>query len=329
MRPAHRCMIVFCMMSLSAPVLAAQEQQEQYENLQVLPQGISRRALSRIMLENLRGLGLPRRQNQGCLYCHVGDMERPVDTWDFASDEKRTKRTARVMLAMVSEINGQYIASLDDRVAPGFRVSCYTCHAGRTDPRPLPDVLWAAYRTGGIDSAVGRYRSLRQRYLGADAYDFRVGVLSGVAIQMADSARYDDALALAALNVEFHPDARRALGTQIHLRLERIAVEQSVDDALTAYDTQRAAMPAMSIPGLLDGLGWRLYRRGSQEDALAVFRRNIELFPDQYIPNESLADALWFHGERETAIGMYEHWLERHPDHEMARRRLVNLRAGG
>ncbi len=41
----------------------------------------------------------------------------------------------------------------------------------------------------------------------------------------------------------------------------------------------------------------------------------------------SLADALWFSGERATAIQMYEDWLERHPDHPMARRRLTNLKS--
>ena len=68
-----------------------------------------------------------------------------------------------------------------------------------------------------------------------------------------------------------------------------------------------------------------LYRRDRQDDALAVFRRNHQQFPEEYIPNESLADALWDQGERETAIEMFEAWLERHPDHAMARRRLATL----
>ena len=63
-----------------------------------------------------------------------------------------------------------------------------------------------------------------------------------------------------------------------------------------------------------------------QADAILVFRRNLQHFPDEYIPNESLADALWIHGERETGIRMFEEWLERHPDHDMARRRLATLR---
>ena len=51
------------------------EQDAQYQNLQVLSAGASRGELSEAMLENLRGLGLPRRDGEGCLYCHVGDFD--------------------------------------------------------------------------------------------------------------------------------------------------------------------------------------------------------------------------------------------------------------
>jgi len=37
---------------------------------------------------------------------------------------------------------------------PETKVSCGTCHAGRTDPRRLPDVLWEAYEKDGIDDAI-------------------------------------------------------------------------------------------------------------------------------------------------------------------------------
>jgi len=82
-------------------------------------------------------------------------------------------------------------------------------------------------------------------------------------------------------------------------------------------------------PAVLDGLGWGLYRSGLQEDAVFLFRRNLEAFPDRYIPNESLADALWIMGDHETPLQMYEDWLERNPDHAMARRLLTTLKAGG
>ncbi len=77
---------------------------------------------------------------------------------------------------------------------------------------------------------------------------------------------------------------------------------------------------------MLDALGWRLSRRDRHDDAIEVFRKNFAGYPDQYVPNESLADALNIAGDRDTAIRMFEDWLRRNPDHAMARRRLTNLR---
>ena len=85
--------------------------------------------------------------------------------------------------------------------------------------------------------------------------------------------------------------------------------------------------PRVSTQRFSTGVGWGLYRRDRRDDALAVSRRNRQQFPEEYIPNESLADALWFQGERETAIEMFEAWLEGHPDHAMARRRLPTLKS--
>ena len=305
----------------------AQDREESFKNLHVLPEGISRRELNRAMLGNLRGLGLPRRQNQGCLFCHVGDMEQPSRDWDYASDEKATKRKARVMMAMVAEINNRHLAELDDRVAPDLRVTCYTCHAGRTDPRPLPAVLMASYEVGGIDSAITRYHALRARYFGGDAYDFRVGVLAGLATQFANNGSYDDALALAATNAEVFPDDPRARGTWILVGLERTLQEEGVPSALAEYDRVKTGeYAAIVTAGMLDALGWRLSRRDRHDDAIEVFRKNFAEYPDQYVPNESLADALNIAGDRDTAIRMFEDWLRRNPDHAMARRRLTNLR---
>lgn len=292
-----------------------------YENLQVLPQDVSRDELTRAMLANLSGLGLPRRQSEGCLYCHVGHMEQPSDTWDWASDAKPAKVKARAMMAMVNDINLEHLAKLDARIEPAVTVSCHTCHSGRTDPRSLDDVLRAAYRDGGIDAAIRRYRELQQRYFGSDAYDFRVGVVAGVAFELAAEGAYDEAIALA----ELHGDEPAGRQIWMQLRLGRTVQQSGIEATLAEFDDMRASEGV--APGLLDGLGWGLYRRGEHQQALAVFRHNREQFPDEYIPNESLADALWDQGEHDAAIAIFEAWLATHPDHAMARRRLATLRS--
>ena len=303
--------------------------QPPYENLQVLPADISRSQLNEIMLGNLRGLGLRRLAGEGCLYCHVGDLERPRTEWDYASDAKPMKEKARVMLAMVQAINDEYLERLDHRLDEGFTVTCATCHAGRTDPRPLPNVLWAAYEAGGIDSATARYRGLRERYFGSDAYDFRVSVLPAIAMRMANNGTIDDAIALAALNIEANPGVASAEAAWAVFRMERIIDEEGVDAALVELQRMESEISTEAMsPGLLDGLGWRLWRSDRQPQAIAIIEANYLRFPDEYVPNESMAFILSDQGEQDRAEAILERWLEKYPDHARARRLLTNMRGG-
>lgn len=61
--------------------------------------------------------------NVRCEFCH--------NTHDFASDQKRTKRTARKMMRMLLAID-------KDNFRGHTVVSCYTCHAGYHRPVPAP-----------------------------------------------------------------------------------------------------------------------------------------------------------------------------------------------
>lgn len=311
----------------SSNVTSLQEEFE-FQNLQVLPSDTSRDAVLDVMLTNLEGLGLPRRDGEGCLYCHVGAPDTPRQEWDYASDEKVAKRKARRMMAMVQEINERHLEALESRVDTGFRVTCATCHAGRTDPRPLTDLLQSEYEAGGVDALLGRYRELRERYYAADAYDFRPGVLSSLAGTLVDEGGFDDALAVAEFNARLHPEDASVNATVILLDLRREYQVGGVEAVLAGYARIASGARARWVSyRVLDALGWGLSRRDQKADALALFRSNLDLFPDEYIPHESLADALYFdQSDIDRAIEIYAGWLERHPDHEVARRRLMNLR---
>ncbi len=310
--------------ALDHRTIAAQE--ERYRNLEVLPADISRDELNEIMLANLRGLGLPRLGGEGCLFCHEGDMDTPRDQWDYASDAKPTKAKARVMLAMVRAINEQYLAELDHRVDAHLQVTCATCHAGRTDPRPLPTVLQAAYATGGIDSLVARYRGLRERYFGADAYDFRTGTLIGVAVGLADRGAIDDAIAVAALNADVNANDRVSQQAWVQLTLERTIDAQGVDAALRQLEAMSSELrTGVYGPDLLNNLGWRLMRSNRQAKAVALFEENFRRFPGEYIPLETMA-FVFADSQPERAFALLEGWLAEHPDHDRGRQLLINLR---
>ena len=299
-----------------------------YTNLHVLPKDVSRRELVNAMLENLRGLGLRRNRNEGCLYCHVGEFGQPTETWDFASDEKPAKQKARVMMGMVAAINCQHLTELPEGSRPPMRVSCYTCHAGRTNPRPLADVLLQIYDESGLDATTARYRELYQRYYAADAYDFRVGTLPALAARLADRQAFDDAIGLLQLNLEFFSDAPAAHSYLAGLRLERTLVESGVTATLDRFHTLRSEDATGFSFALLDGLGWRHFRKGRRQDAIQLFQLNREQYPENYVTTESLGDAFEISGDIPNAIRAYAAWVERHPEHERGAERLEQLRSG-
>lgn len=299
-----------------------------YENLKVLPHDISPSELNQAMLENLRGLGLRRLAGEGCLLCHVGDLETPRTEWDYASDAKPMKEKARVMMAMTKAINEKFLGTLETRVDPSFRVTCMTCHTGRTDPRPLVDVLWSTYEADGIDGASEKYRNLRERYLGSKAYDFRDHILPGLALYMANQGKIDDAIELMALNVEANPESASARRKWISLRLERIVGEKGVEEALAELDRMEPTLdPGVVTPAVLDLVAWRLNRTDRQAQGHALIEANLAKFLEEYIPHESMAFILSSTDRKEEAFALLEKWIEIHPDHDRAKRLLINLRA--
>ncbi len=66
-----------------------------------------------------------------CEYCHT--RRTATGELDYVSDDNPAKQTARVMIAMLNEINTKYLAQLDDQKY-AVLVSCGNCHRGQTDP---------------------------------------------------------------------------------------------------------------------------------------------------------------------------------------------------
>ncbi|HEY6046953.1 MAG TPA: c-type cytochrome [Pyrinomonadaceae bacterium] len=62
-----------------------------------------------------------------CNFCHVNKNGQ----WDYASDEKPEKGTAREMIRMVLDLRKQKFTGADE-------ISCYTCHRGLNHPISVP-----------------------------------------------------------------------------------------------------------------------------------------------------------------------------------------------
>jgi len=69
----------------------------------------------------------------------------------------------------------------------------------------MTDVLAQTMADGGLDATIAKYRELRENY-GSHTFDFTAGTLNGFATGLAREDKFDEALALMDLNVEYNPD---------------------------------------------------------------------------------------------------------------------------
>jgi hypothetical protein len=197
---------------------------DSFTNLKVLPKSIDRRTLLNTMRGFALGLGVR------CVYCHAGREGQPLDSVNFASDEKRPKRVARVMMHMVMHINEEHLADVPDRPEPIVEVRCVTCHRGLPRPRLLDDELALVLADSGLDAAIRRYRTLRGQYYGSGSYDFSEPVLNEVARTEVAAGRPDNALGVLALNAEFFPAS-----ANIPFLMGEVALQQGDTTAALAH----------------------------------------------------------------------------------------------
>lgn len=183
---------------LAAP--AAAQIPERFENLQVLPEDISRDSLMQVMRTFSMSLGVR------CVHCHVGrEGTQNFAGYDFDSDDRAPKRTARFMMRMVRDLNTRVLAELPDRSDPPVRVTCITCHRGMPVPTTIETILTRTIDSAGVPAAIARYRQLRETTMERGRLDFGEGPVSDVARRLAAGGKTDEALALLEMNAELHP----------------------------------------------------------------------------------------------------------------------------
>jgi tetratricopeptide (TPR) repeat protein len=205
--------------------------QEAPQNLQVLPKDMPRSQVTQIMRGFTRALGVR------CSNCHVGEEGQPLSTYDFASDDKPMKLTAREMLRMVGAINGTYLSNLPNHHGESVQVTCVTCHRGVRHPEPIEAIVQATTGSEGIDAALAEYRELREQYYGASSYDFTERPLLSAAQAVGEAGA---ARRILEMNLEFHPNS-----------------------AFTMF-----------------ALGQILADAGEKDQAIGLYRRGLEIMPD-------------------------------------------------
>jgi tetratricopeptide (TPR) repeat protein len=307
---------------LPAGEAAAQFPPDSFANLRVLPKDIHRDSLIAMMAGFTRALGVR------CSYCHQGEVNQPLSTYDFASDAKQSKRNARIMIQMLRHINGEHLAQLETRVTPATRVECATCHRGVTPPRSLQEILVASWQVGGADSALATYRALRQRYYGSAAYDFGEVPLTDVATAITQlGGKIDDAERLLALNVEMNPTSNFAKRQHAPAAIAK-ALVAGVDSAAAAYAGLKTRYGAMVGEQTLNTVGYEMLRLGQVNGAVDIFRLMVREFPQSSNAYDSLGEGYMIKGDKAQAIASYERSLQLDPRNDNARQKLAQLRGG-
>ena len=206
---------------------------EKFENLQVLPRDIPRDSLIQTMRRVTLSLGVR------CNYCHTGGDGQSLQGVDFKSDEKAAKKKARFMFAMTDTINRVTLAGLAERADPPIRVQCVTCHRGSPLPRTLAATLVDVDEKLGADSAIARYRSLRETSMENGRYDFGEQSLSETARTLMQHGKGADAVRILELSAEVHPGS-----TQVDMELaDAYAKNGDKDKAVARYRGVLARQP--------------------------------------------------------------------------------------
>ncbi|NNF37953.1 MAG: c-type cytochrome [Gemmatimonadetes bacterium] len=204
------CSGMTVILALGAGRSAAQIPQE-FTNLQVLPDDISRGELVQVM----RGFSLA--TGLRCQDCHTGGDGQSFEGVDFADDGDEDKRKARYMLTMVREINESFLADLPDRDDPPVEIGCKSCHRGQPRPLLLTQDLRIALDEGGVEAMASRYRALRENFGMAGAFDFREWEVNTLGEALAAEGRPGHAAAVYELNAEFHPESVAIQGSLAQL----------------------------------------------------------------------------------------------------------------
>ena len=207
-------------------------QQQPYENLKFFSKDTPRDSLLAIMRGFTYALGVE------CAYCHVEEPQpngrarmRP------GLEDKVEKQKARFMLGMTDTLNRVTLAKLPSR-HENVGITCVTCHRGSPIPGTIETVLTDALDKFGTDTAIARYRKLREN-MAAGRFDFSEGPVTAVARSHADKGKPDVAVALLLMNQEFNPSS-----AEIDLQLGDIYEKRGEKDkAIASFEAALKKRP--------------------------------------------------------------------------------------
>ena len=108
----------------------------------------------------------------------------------------------------------------------------------------------------------------------------------------------------------------------------RMMSEQGIETAMVAFDDARRTDPQAALfrENDLNVLGYRLLRQQKRAEAIAIFRKAVELFPASANPYDSLSEALESTGDHAAAIEIAKKGLDAVAKQDLPESRRQELR---
>lgn len=126
------------------------------------------------------------------------------------------------------------------------------------------------------------------------------------------------------LSIEPHiPEAR---SSYYNLILLSAFTDQGIDALARLYGRLKESNPNEIHEGTLNNLGYKMLAEDKFQDAIRIFKLNVEIHPDYANGYDSLGEAYMKAGENESAVRNYKKSLELDPGNDNARKMLDVLR---
>lgn len=171
----------------------------------------------------------------------------------------------------------------------------------------------------GIEGAIAEYHRLKST--NPDGYNFGEGELDWLRNGLVYSNMIIEAAEIDKLTIEEYPDSWKAyynLGSYYMNKGEKELAREYLTKALELNPGQESE---------LNYLGYNLLRKKKIDEAIEIFRLNVELYPESWNVYDSLGEAYMIKGSKKLAIQNYKKALEMSPEskHDGIKRQLKKL----
>lgn len=99
-------------------------------------------------------------------------------------------------------------------------------------------------------------------------------------------------------------------------QLVEIFKEKSTSAAITHFHKIKKSNEEMRFEGILNSIGYNFLRENRFQDAIAVFKLNVEEYPDAWNVYDSLAEGYELSGDKAKAVKFYKKSVELNPENQ-------------